>query len=178
MTFEISKTRPASHYSEKHSEFFFPQVNKWMKSYAFTEEDAVWLEYETGTFNRFLQFNLINNTFTTILKCMPGAGLDLHFHPSQVIAYCIQGSWKYDEFDWVAKAGSVIYEPPGEAHTLRVIGDEGMTTFFHVSGPLVQVDKDFKMVGYVDAFILRQNAYNYYEEHGLDTSYLDAITIK
>ncbi len=177
MTFEIAKTRETSAYSQKQNEFYFPSVNSMMKSYALAEADAKWLEYETGTFNRFMQFNLVQNTFTTVLKCMPGAGLELHYHPSFVIAYCLQGSWKYDEFDWIAEPDSFIFEPPGESHTLRVLGDEGMTTMFYVAGPLVQLDKDFKQVGYVDAFSLRANAYKTYQENGWDTAYLDKITI-
>jgi outer membrane protease len=32
----------------------------------------------------------------------------------------LKGKWKYLEHDWVAEAGSYVFEPPGEIHTLVV----------------------------------------------------------
>ena len=35
----------------------------------------------------------------------------------------MRGHWRYLEHDWVAKPGTFIYEPAGEAHTLVITED-------------------------------------------------------
>jgi quercetin dioxygenase-like cupin family protein len=164
-------------FSTQSNEFFFNKTNA-IPGYAIPDEEGVWIEYEKGTWNRFLMFNLANNSFVTILKCQPGAGLAYHFHTSQVVGFTLQGEWKYKEYDWVARPGSMVFEPAGDAHTLQILGNETMITLFHVMGPLIQLDTDGKQVGYVDAFNLLANCYDYYEKNGLDTSYLEKITIR
>ena len=37
-----------------------------------------------------------------------------------VHGFVLKGRWRYLEHDWVASAGSFVYEPPGEIHTLVV----------------------------------------------------------
>lgn len=55
--------------------------------------------------------------------------------------------------DWVARAGSFVYEPPGHIHTLYVHPSEGrMLTLFHVQGPLVYLDENNNVIEYSDAF--------------------------
>jgi 2,4'-dihydroxyacetophenone dioxygenase len=48
---------------------------------------------------------------------MNGAAVLRHYHPRQIFAYTISGTWGYLEHDWVA-TGDWVYEAPGEAHTL------------------------------------------------------------
>ena len=91
--------------------------------------------------------------------------------------YTIQGKWRYLEHDWVATAGTFIYEPAGEAHTLVILDDspEPMITFFVVSGGLVYVDEKGTCVGYEDGFTLLELAREHYRNAGLDASVLDTM---
>ena len=41
----------------------------------------------------------------------------------------LEGSWYYAEKDWVARAGMMVWEPPGDIHTL-MCGEEGTVTLF------------------------------------------------
>jgi hypothetical protein len=79
----------------------------------------------------------------------------------------------------VAKPGTFIYEPAGEAHTLVVPADapEPMISFFVVSGGLIYLDKakDGVVVGYDDGFTLLELARKHYREVGLDLALLDAM---
>jgi 2,4'-dihydroxyacetophenone dioxygenase len=106
----------------------------------------------------------------------PGSGIDRHYHTGSVAGYCLQGSWKYKESDWIARPGTFVYERPGEAHTLQILGDETMVSFFHVMGPHITLDAEGGEIGYVDAFRLLEYCRQYYEENGLNASYLDKIT--
>ncbi len=55
----------------------------------------------------------------------------------------MRGHWRYLEHDWIAKPGTYIYEPAGEAHTLVITEDspEPMVTMFVVGGGLIYLDK-------------------------------------
>ncbi|MDX2272346.1 MAG: 2,4'-dihydroxyacetophenone dioxygenase family protein [Cyanobacteriota bacterium] len=163
-------------YSTHAAEFFFKK-NNYFDGYAILAEDGFWLPYENGTSNKFLMFNLVNNSFATLLKCEPGAGLALHHHTAPVVGYCLQGRWKYKEYDWVAEPGAFVYEPAGDSHTLEILGDETMITLFHVMGPLIQLDESGKQVGFVDAFGLLENATSEFKARGWDLSYLEKITL-
>ena len=144
--------------------------------FAVDEPEAVWVPYEPGTANRFLMFDLNTNSFAVVLRCEPGSGIDRHYHMGAVAGYCLQGSWKYKEHDWVARPRSFVYERAGEAHPLEVLRNQTMLSFFHVMGPHITLDDEGHEIGYVDAFRLLEYCRQYYAEHGLDLSYLDKIT--
>lgn len=156
-------------------EYFFKGSNP-APGFAVDEPEAVWIPYEPGTENRFLLFDLSSNSFAVLLRCAPGSGIDRHFHTGQVAGLCLQGSWKYKESDWIAKPGTFIFEPAGDAHTLEVLGQEPMVSFFYVKGPHITLDADGRQVGYVDAFRLLEYCRTYYRQNGLDPAYLDKIT--
>ncbi len=147
-----------------------------LPGYHVPETEAPWIPGEPGTFNKFLRFDLSRNAFAVLLRCDPGSGIRRHFHTGAVVGYTLQGSWKYDEYDWIATPGSFVYEPAGEAHTLRIVGNEIMLSFFHVLGPHLTLDEDGKQIGYVDAFTLLEFCRQYCEENGLDPVYLEKIT--
>ena len=157
------------------TDYVFKSANP-VLGFAIDEKEAVWIPYEPGTANRFLMFDLNTNSFAVVLRCAPGSGIDRHYHTGSVAGYCLQGSWKYKESDWIARPGTFVYERPGEAHTLQILGDETMMSFFHVMGPHITLDAGGREIGYVDAFRLLEYCRRYYEENGLDSSYLEKIT--
>lgn len=91
----------------------------------------------------------------------------------------MRGHWSYLEHDWVARPGTFIYEPAGEAHTLLINEDspEPMVTVFVVEGGLIYLDKaeDGGFVAYEDGFSMLDLCRNYYREAGLDAGQLDLL---
>src|SRR6266566_2321667 len=83
------------------------------------------------------------------------------------------------EDDWIAKPGTYIYEPAGEAHTLVITEDspEPMVTLFVVGGGLIYLDKAMNggFAAYEDGFTLLELSRKYYREAGLDVRKLDAL---
>lgn len=90
-------------------------------------------------------------SYTLMTRMPPGTRLPKHRHMGAVTGFTISGSWRYLEYDWVATAGSFIYEPPGSAHTLVVDGDEPAVVIFEIAGGLVLFDDNDNIVGYEDA---------------------------
>jgi 2,4'-dihydroxyacetophenone dioxygenase len=89
-------------------------------------------------------------SYTLLVRMPPGTRLPTHRHLGPVTGYTLAGSWRYLEYDWVATAGSFIYEPPGSVHTLVVEGEEPAVVIFEITGGLVLYDGD-TIVGYEDA---------------------------
>lgn len=63
----------------------------------------------------------------------------------------MQGAWRYREHVWTARAGSYVWEPAGDVHTLEVIGDETTITLFVVHGAIQYVDDEGSVVQQDDA---------------------------
>jgi hypothetical protein len=94
----------------------------------------------------------------------------------------MRGHLRYLEHDWIAKPGTYIYEPPGEAHTLMITEDspEPMLATFVVEGGLIYLDKPVHgaVAAYEDGFTPLELTRKYYREAGLDVRQLDVTALK
>jgi hypothetical protein len=79
----------------------------------------------------------------------------------------------------VAKPGTFIFEPAGEAHTLVVTEDspEPMVAIFVVGGGLVYLDKpmDGSFAAYEDGFSALDLCRKHYRQAGMDVRKLDLL---
>lgn len=64
-----------------------------------------------------------------------------HRHTGPVYAYTARGAWKYQEYEYVNRAGSFLYEPAGSVHTLEVIEDD-THVWFQMYGSNLNLDAD------------------------------------
>jgi len=86
----------------------------------------------------------------------------------------MKGKWGYKEHGWEASAGSYVFEPPGETHTLLVPEDcEEMITLFHVTGSLLYVNETTnEVIGFDDVFTKLEKAKAWYESCGLGADFV------
>jgi len=139
-------------------------------------DDPCWVPLGPGVAFRPLMFDVTQGGWSTLLRVAPGCKLARHYHTAPVHGYTIRSSWRYPEHDWVAKPGTYIFEPPGEAHTLVVDeGEEEMVTFFVTRGSLIYTDEDGNQTGYEDVFTRLKQAREHFEATGLDQSVLDEM---
>ena len=94
-----------------------------------------------------------------------------HAHPSPVHGFVISGSWHYAEREWIAEAGSYLFEPPGDIHTLIADGPESLTLFW-ITGTLIEMDENGKTLGYADVFTRIEQAARHFEAVGLGADYV------
>ena len=143
------------------------------------EDGPHWVPYAEGVWIQPCHFNVTSGGFSVVLKALPGAMLGTHYHIGNVRGFTMRGHWRYLEHDWVAKPGTFIYEPAGEAHTLVITDDspEPALIFFAVEGGLVYLDKsvDGGFAAYEDGFTALELVRTYYREAGLDVHALDAL---
>jgi quercetin dioxygenase-like cupin family protein len=78
---------------------------------------------------------IVENIFTA------GYEVQKHRHTGPVWGYTTSGAWKYKEYTYVNRAGSVLYEPAGSVHTLQAIEDN-TRVWFHMYGANLNLDAD------------------------------------
>jgi 2,4'-dihydroxyacetophenone dioxygenase len=83
----------------------------------------------------------------------------------RVFGYTLEGSWRYLEYDWAARAGSYVQESPGATHTL--VSDEGMKTIFWLNGSLEFYDEKDNLLETLDVFWFIDHYLNYCRAHGI-----------
>ena len=125
-----------------------------------------------GRRSRPLCLNASQGYWVNITKVTKAGVVSRHRHPAPVHGFVIDGKWRYLERDWVATAGSYLYEPPGDVHTLVVDEGDTMTTLFHNTSVLLYCDEDGKTVGSTDVFDRIKAARNHFEEVGLGTEFV------
>ena len=78
-----------------------------------------------------------------------GYEVETHRHTGPVFGYTRSGAWKYKEYDYVNRAGSFLYEPPGSVHTLQCIEDDTQV-WFHMYGANINLDAGGNITSVVD----------------------------
>lgn len=140
---------------------------------AIPDDERLWVPQADNVWFRPLMFNRTNGGWVNLLRVRRAGVLSRHRHPAPVHGYVIKGSWHYLEHDWVASAGSYVFESPGETHTLVV--DEGvreMITFFHISGAMIYLDEQHRTIGYEDVFTKIEMCSRHYEQVGLGADFV------
>ncbi|ARK32437.1 2,4'-dihydroxyacetophenone dioxygenase family protein [Halalkalibacter krulwichiae] len=124
------------------------------------EEDGVWFKP--------IRFDLTTGNWIHISKFAANCGNATHRHTGgTVLAYTLQGSWRYLEREWVAKPGTFVYEPPGDIHTLVVDGEEDMITLFYLGGVIEYFDEQGNVFKQDDIFYRMKKYYDYCEANNI-----------
>lgn len=140
---------------------------------AIPTDERVWVPQATNVWFRPLMLNTVNGGWANLLRVRKSGVLSRHRHPAPVHGYVIKGSWRYLEHDWIATAGSYVFEPPGETHTLVVDEDvDEMITFFNISGAMIYLDEHDNQVGYEDVHTKIDMCCRHYRDVGLGENYV------
>ena len=141
---------------------------------AIPEDERIWVPQSENVWFRPLCLNRSQGYWNNLLRVRKSGVLSRHRHPNSVHGFVLKGSWRYLEHDWVARAGSYVFEPPGETHTLVVPDDVSeMITFFQVNGVMYYVDPWGKHMGYEDVFTKIDMCRAHYTSCGLGVDYVD-----
>ena len=141
---------------------------------ALPTDERVWVPQAPGVSFRPLLLNTVSGGWCNLLRVRRSGVLSRHRHPMVVVGYVIKGRWRYLEHDWMAEEGSFVYEPPGEIHTLTVPEDcVEMITFFNISGAMIYLDNEDRMIGYEDVWTKIDMCRAHYSANGLGAAYVD-----
>ena len=143
---------------------------------AIPDDERVWVPQAPDVWFRPLLLNTVTGGWCNLLRVRRAGILSRHRHPMAVVGYVIKGRWKYLEHPWTAEAGSFVYEPPGEIHTLVVdeaAGAQEMITFFNIHGAMVYVDEKGAVTGYEDVWTKIDMCRAHYVAAGLGSAFVD-----
>ena len=136
------------------------------------EDDRLWVPIGPGRWSRPLCLNVSQGYWVHFVKVTEPGIISRHRHPAPVHGFVVEGKWRYLERNWEATAGSYLYEPPGDVHTLVVDEGDKMITLFHNTGALLYCDEDGKTTGTSDVFDRAKTARNHFEEVGLGADFV------
>jgi quercetin dioxygenase-like cupin family protein len=133
-----------------------------------------WVPYEghPGIFVKPLRLNRKTGVWANLTKVVGASQINRHYHVGPVTGYVLEGSWYYAEKDWVARAGMMVWEPPGDIHTL-MSNDEGTITLFMLEGALLYVDEHDNVVGHDDVLSHMKLYVDYCAAQGIEPVDLD-----
>jgi len=130
-----------------------------------SESLSPYVPFAPNVFIRHLAFDVRNNYYVNILWVKEGGMLGRHRHRGAVTACTLEGSWRYLEYDWVARAGSYVRESPGVTHTL--VSDDGMKTMFFLNGSLEFYDEQDNLTDTLDVFWFINHYVSFCREKGI-----------
>ena len=141
---------------------------------AIPADDRLWVPQAENVWFRPLLLNRSQGYWMNLLKVRKSGVLSRHRHPQPVHGFVLKGRWHYLEHDWMAEAGSYVFEPPGETHTLVVPeGCEEMITLFQVNGVMCYVDPWGAVLGYEDVFTKIDMCRRHFAASGLGEDYVE-----
>jgi len=141
-----------------------------LRDAAINESERPWIKHEKApeTWWSPVRFDVARGAWTFIVDIRKPGALGRHQHHGEVFAYVMEGSWFYEEYDWVAEAGAVVHEAPGAIHTLRSDHPDGMKTLFIVNGAMDFFDEHNNRVDQETVFYFVEQYVKYCEDNGLE----------
>ena len=104
-------------------------------------DDLPWVDIGDGNKLRVFQVKpeeglwIVENIFRA------GYVVQKHRHTGPVWGYTTAGAWRYQEYPYINRAGSFLYEPAGSVHTLEALEDDTQV-WFHMTGANLNLDAD------------------------------------
>lgn len=100
--------------------------------------DNPWIPFTPLTDQVFLKYWKVDPVRAEIIVSMKfPAGLELppHYHTGIVVGHTVSGAWRYQENNWISRAGDTVYEVAGSSHTPESLEDTEV--FFFLVGELL-----------------------------------------
>lgn len=117
------------------------------------EDELPFVTVDQGVELQLLQVDVEAGLWVIRNRFHPGARVQTHKHTGTVFAFTTSGSWKYEEYPEVNRAGSYLFEPAGSVHTLVVpeTNTEVTDVWFAITGANLNLAADGSVEMVVDA---------------------------
>ncbi len=117
------------------------------------EDELPFVTIDEGVELQLLQVDIDTGLWVVRNRFQPGARVQKHKHTGTVFAFTLAGSWKYEEYPEVNRAGSYLYEPAGSVHTLVVpdTNTEVTDVWFAITGANLNLAADGRVDLVIDA---------------------------
>lgn len=123
--------------------------------------------YSDTIFLKLIKVDPITGQWITLLKLPPKTELPMHHHAGTVMVWTIAGQWKYIEHDWVASAGSFVFETAGSRHTPIAVGEGEVVTLNIVQGDWNLMSPEGAVLAIENWKSMMDRYLNYCKSHGI-----------
>lgn len=109
--------------------------------------DNPWIPFTPLSDQVFLKYwkvDPVRGEIVVSMKFPGGLVLPTHYHTGMVIAHTVKGAWRYQENNWVSRAGDSVYEVAGSSHTPESLDETEI--FFILVGELLFLDEDNRIL--------------------------------
>lgn len=146
------------------------RIDQWGREGSYvgiSEAESPWVPFGDNAAIRHLAFDVRNNSYCNILWIKSPGVIGTHRHRGMVWSICLEGSFRYLEYDWICRPGEFITEMPGAAHTLVTDDPNGMKALFWMQGANEFFDADGNHLETLDVFWFIDHYQSYCEANGL-----------
>lgn len=112
-------------------------------------EDLPFVEIGDGNKLKVIQVDVAKELWIVENIFQKSYVVQTHRHTGPVYAYTTSGAWKYQEYDYVNRAGSFLFEPLGSTHTLECIEDD-THVWFQMYGQNLNLDAEGNVESILD----------------------------
>ena len=111
-------------------------------------DELPWVPWEVGEglAYKLHKVDPIHGVMVASLLAPAGSQLGRHRHTGFVQLYTVQGAWKYNEHEWTARKGDVVYETANSVHSFTIEPEEDVITFIVFNGTLEFLDDSDKVI--------------------------------
>jgi 2,4'-dihydroxyacetophenone dioxygenase len=107
----------------------------------FGADDLPYVDIGDGAKLKVLQVDAAQELWIVENIFQAGYVVQKHRHTGPVYGYTTSGAWHYQEYDYVNRAGSFLFEPTGSTHTLECLEDD-THVWFQMYGQNLNLDAD------------------------------------
>ena len=118
---------------------------------------------------RYHRIDPVQGQIVAEVRVPPSRGLAPLYHTGPVVAYTIQGAWRYREQGWISHAGDTVHEAAGSTHAAESIGDREVIVFVVVEGEFLFFNEDGGLVWQENWRTSLERRTEYCADHGIDT---------
>jgi quercetin dioxygenase-like cupin family protein len=144
------------------------------------DESVPWIPftpYADDVFLKYFKLDPVRGETIALLKAPAGKQLPRHHHSGTVIAYTLEGRWKYKEHDWIAGPGSVVFETAASSHTPQTVSEEGHVVVLNiVAGDLIFLGENDQVLAIENWKTALQRYLTYCESAGIEPRDLTACS--
>jgi 2,4'-dihydroxyacetophenone dioxygenase len=131
--------------------------------------DNPWIPFTPLSDKVFLKYwkvDPVRGEIVVSMRFEDGLVLPTHYHTGMVIGHTVKGAWRYQENNWVSRAGDTVYEVAGSSHTPESLDDTEV--FFILVGELLFLDDDKKILWSENHKTSIERYTNYCAENGIE----------
>ena len=132
-----------------------------------SDVDSPWVPFGDNAAIKHLAFDVRQGIFSNILWVKKAGAIGTHLHRGTIMMVCLEGTVRSLEYDWVARAGGLILEVPGESHTLVTENPDGVKLFGWMQGPIEFYDEHGQFAMTADVWWFIDHYETYCRENGI-----------